>query len=403
MNPKRRLAAALAAGFFLFFHPAAHAASAQADTQSRINSTARLIAGLAPSFPEHWLLTRIPQWKEHRGAMLYSFNRVEQEQAVPLFAWRDSVFPQNCPVSETLFYPFSGPDFFNMYWLFPECSKYVLFGLEPIGTVPAVDTLQKERFVGLLLGVREAMANLFARNYFITSRMGKQMKAEELNGVVPIFMIQMALSGVEIVSIEPLVLDPIKPAPAKAPAVQDPNARPPHELKGVSIRFRRPYSHVVQELHYFSVDVSNKGIRNYPEFIKYIRDLGPTATLVKSASYLMHIDQFTRIRDLLLNMSQFLVQDDSGVPYSELVKRNWSVRVFGRYQEPIPPFERHFQPALAEQYETQNPKQLTFRFGYRRASEGDERTNVMVAVRASAIAKQSGAGDAGRTQPSERQ
>lgn len=397
MNAKHYLSIALAAVLSLAFLAAA---PAQADVNSRLNSTARLIAGLAPTHPDHAVLAYLPEWKEHSTTMHSAWARLEKEQVAPLVAWRDAVIPKECPVSETLFYPFSGPDFFNMYWLFPSCDKYVLFGLEPIGTVPAVESLGKERLGGLLSRVREAIANLLARNYFVTSYMGTQMKAEELNGVLPVFMIQMALAGVEVVNVQPLMLDPVRPAPKPA-AEQDPKSRP-HELKGVTIQFRRPGTQGVQILYYFSVDVSNKGLRNYPEFTRFIRDLGPTAGLVKSASYLMHIDQFTRIRDLLLNASQFLVQDDTGVPYSELAKRGYDVRVFGRYQEPIPPFERHFQKSLAAQYEEQKPAQLGFRFGYRRAREGDERTNIMVGVRAAAPGKAPAAAGAERAKSADR-
>ncbi len=382
MTSIRRRLALFAALFALALSPALAVAQAQPDDSARINSTARLIAGLTPTRPDHMPLAQREEWKDHGAKMQSAWVRLRAGQAAPLMEWRDAVLPKDCPVSGTLLYPFSGPDFFNVYWLFPNCDKYVLFGLEPIGRVPAVDQMSKEQFARLLLGVRDAMANLFARNYFITSRMGTQLKTEELNGVVPIILISMALAGVEIVSIEPLVLEPMKRAAPKPPVAQDPNAKPPHELKGVTIEFRLPDSQNVQTLHYFSVDVSNKGLRNYPEFSKFMRDLGPTATLVKSASYLMHIDQFTRIRDLLLDGSLYLVQDDTGVPYSELARRGWNMRVFGRYQEPIPPFERHFQQLLAEQYEIQKPKQLPFRFGYRRGTDGDERSNVMVGIRA---------------------
>ena len=366
-----------------FWLPAAAAAGVpQSDADSYVNSTARLIAGLTPTRAEQLPLGQREAWKDHGAKMQSSWVKLRAEQAAPLMQWRDAVLPKGCPVSDTLFYPFSGPDFFNVYWLFPHCAKYVLFGLEPVGQIPAVEPMSAGQFARLLAGVREAMANLFARNYFVTSRMGKQLKREELNGVVPIFMVSMALAGMEIVSIEPLKLQPVKPRTPKANTTHDPKARAPHKLEGVTVKFRRPDSPNGQTLHYFSVDVSNKGLRDYPEFSNFIRDLGPTATLVKSASYLMHIDEFTRIRDLLLNGSYYLVQDDTGVPYSELAKRGWTVRVFGRYQKPIPPFERHFQEALAEQYEIQRPAQLRFRFGYRRAGEGLERTNVMVGVRA---------------------
>jgi hypothetical protein len=57
--------------------------------------------------------------------------------------------------------------------------------------------------------------------------------------------------------------------------------------------------------------------------------------------------------------------------------------VYGRYEVPIPPFERHYQPDLAEAYDVQSPPPLSFRFGYRRSS-GDDRAHIMVAQKAPA-------------------
>lgn len=348
-----------------------------ADWQLRINSTARLIAGLAPTYPEHRALAERPEWKAHSAKLQASWAWLRKQQIAPLTDWRNGAMPRACPAGNTLLYPFSGPDFFNAYWLFPNCETYVMFGLEPIGTPPAIEKMNDVQLTRLLTDVREAMANLLARNYFITSRMDKQMQAEELNGVVPIIMISMALAGVEVLEISPMTL--VRPRQAEQASAES-GARPRRKLKGVSIVFRKPDSPVPQRLNYFSVDASNVGMARYPQFRDYLRSLAPTTTLIKSASYLLHVGEFKRMRNLLLDVSGFLVQDDTGVPYEVLVKRGWQLNVYGRYEVPIPPFERHYQPELAEAYFAGNPAPLAFRFGYRRKF-GDDRSNVMVGQR----------------------
>jgi hypothetical protein len=144
-----------------------------------------------------------------------------------------------------------------------------------------------------------------------------------------------------------------------------------------------------QRLNYFSVDASNTGIARYPQFRDYLRRLAPTTTLIKSASYLLHVSEFKRLRNVLLDVSGFLVQDDTGVPYAMLAKRGWQLTVYGRYEVPIPPFERHYQPDLAEAFVATNPQPLSFRFGYRRSSR-DDRSNVTVAQRS--LARRLGSG-----------
>lgn len=399
MEAGRRAFAVVACLLFLAGGLDRGAAAAQPQTaagkdwQLRVNSTARLIAGLAPTHPDHRALADSAEWKAHSAKLRASWAWLRDQQITPLTEWRNKAVPRNCPAGNTLLYPFSGPDFFNAYWLFPNCETYVLLGLEPIGTPPAIEKMSDEQMTRLLTDVREAMANLLARNYFITSRMDKQMQAAELNGVLPIIMISMALAGVEVVRIAPLRLAPAQDAAVPLEDAES-GAKLRRRLRGITIEFRRPGSPVPQRVNYFSMDASNAGMVRYPHFRDYVRGLAPTTTLIKSASYLLHVGEFRRMRDLILKVSGFIVQDDTGIPYSILAKRGWQVSVYGRYVVPIPPFERHYQPELAEAYGAQSPASLPFRFGYRR-SFGDDRSHIMVAQKMPARRLGSGKASAG--------
>jgi hypothetical protein len=308
---------------------------------------------------------------------------VLDRQQGALAAWRDAELPRGCPVGRTLLYAFSGPDFLNAHWLFPDCADYVLFGLEPVGELPDVGAMTRREFAQLLLDVRRAMINLFARNYFVTGTMHKQLRTEHLRGVLPVLVVSMALSGAEVLRIEPYWL---APAAGRKPGAGDsaPQARRrKHELRGVAIDFRREGSKRDQRLRFFSLDATDAALADYPEFLEHLRALAPATALLKSASYLLHGNEFTNVREVLLETSEFLVQDDTGLPYGLLLKRGWEVRLYGRYGVPITPFEYAFQPALAAAYETAKPGPLSFRFGYQ-FDGGEMRSNVMVARRRAA-------------------
>jgi hypothetical protein len=141
-------------------------------------------------------------------------------------------------------------------------------------------------------------------------------------------MISMALAGVEVLQISPMTLR------HAAKGTTDSTVRPRRKLKGVTIVFRKPGAPVPQRINYFSVDASNVGMARYPQFGDYLRGLAPTTTLIKSASYLLHVAEFKRLRNVLLDVSGFLVQDDTGVPYTMLTKRGWQLNVYGRYEVP---------------------------------------------------------------------
>ncbi len=350
----------------VFCFTAANAAQ-QAPTQpSSIDSVARLIAGLTPSNPEHVELAAGNSWQKHSTAMLKSWSKVRDGQLAAMKTWRAAELPAKCPVGNTLFYPFSGPDFLNAWTLFPDCETYVMFGLEPIGKMPDPSKMGPKEFAKLLATVRDAMANLFERNYFVTNTMRRNLRTEQLRGVVPIFTMSMVFSGVEVVGI----------GPAPFPKLTGKKSR----LDGMAIDYRVPGSGRTQRVIYYSVDISDKGLADYPEFLTYLRGLTPTTTLVKAASYLMHIKEFSKIRGVLLDTSEFLLQDDTGIPYNFLVKRGFTVQPYGIYKKPIPPFEPQYQPSLNALYQSTKAPALPFRFGYH-TSLAESRSTLLIGRR----------------------
>src|SRR5688572_28658961 len=90
--------------------------------QWKLNSAARLMAGLPPMHPGHFEFAQTAAWKEHSASMLAGWSNVRANRVSPMESFRNEAISKSCPVGKTLLYPFSGPDFFNAYWLFPECE-----------------------------------------------------------------------------------------------------------------------------------------------------------------------------------------------------------------------------------------------------------------------------------------
>lgn len=348
--------------------------------QWRFNSVARMMAGLPPLSPAHFELAETEVWKTHATAMQASWQKLKAGRVTAMASWRDAAISPTCPVGKTLLYPFSGPDFFNAWWMFPDCETFVLFGLEHLGDSPNLEAMNPKQFARLLTDVRAATSDFIDRNYFITENMARQLHTAQLRGVVPLVMISMAISGLDILRVVPLKLERASATVAVAGSGSGKGGRSLRpQLRGVSIEFRAPGSPVVRRMQYFSADVTDDGLTRYPELLAYFRSLGPTTTFLKSASYLLHNKEFNQIRETILDVSGFLVQDDSGVPYTTLAQRGWQVRLHGRYDVPIPPFERAFQAPLASAYKEQSPDVLPFTFGYQYHDARDQRSNVMVA------------------------
>ena len=344
--------------------------------EQRVGSVARLLAGLGPTLPSHFDLAASSEWREHRDIVQAGWAKVKQGRGGVMSRWRESSIGSPCLGSGTLLYPFSGPDFANAYVLFPGCRKYILFGLELPGTVPDLEGLDRAAFARLLGDVRVAVGDLVERNYFITSRMSRQLHTSQLRGVIPVLIASMALSGLEVRSVEPLELPPLS---LEDELDSSQGAKPLRRLRGIQIAFQRPDG-PVQTLQYFSIDATNHGLAPYPEFLLHLRNAKPAPMLIKSASYLLQDKQFRTIRDTLLDTSEFLVQDDTGVPYEVLKAAGWDMQLYGGYRKPIHPFHWAYQAGLDAAYKSARASDLPFSFSYHWHGG---KSNAMVARRVS--------------------
>lgn len=354
----------IAAGFLA--HTAAANVQAPASTAAPdANVVAQVLAGIEPAAgdPRIDRIVATPEWRAHREWVQARWEKV-QARLASMSRWREESLSLSDGGDRTLLYPFSGPDFLNANAMFPDHPRYVFFSLEKPGSLPAITTLNERQQARVLEDVRAALQDIFERNYFITDYMTRQLSTPYVSGTVPVMAVMMALTGHRIASIEPV--DPFLELTRE---YARPDARRPHKLlRGVRIAFARDGNAPgpVRTLEYYSLDVSDQALRWYPGFLEYVGRRQPATGLLKSASYLLHDEQFSRTREMLLARTDVVVQDDTGIPYRHLTTAGWAVRLYGVYTMPIKPLEYGKQPDLEIAFKTAGPvPPIDFPFGYR--------------------------------------
>ncbi|MDX1904291.1 MAG: hypothetical protein SFU27_09045, partial [Thermonemataceae bacterium] len=128
----------------------------------------------------------------------------------------------------------------------------------------------------------------------------------------------------------------------------------------------------IRSITYYSVNIADEGLSNRPEFKKYLESLDITVTYLKAASYLMYSVEaigknynFKDIRDVILKNSQYVVQDDSGMPLYNFPDNKWDKTFFGVYAGPISLFSNRYQTAMREAFKNKDKvKPLPFGIGY---------------------------------------
>jgi hypothetical protein len=74
------------------------------------------------------------------------------------------------------------------------------------------------------------------------------------------------------------------------------------------------------------------------------------------------------MRDYILDDTESVLQDDTGIPYIHYIKHAWQVTLYGNYAKPVKSFEsntNYYQKELLAAYQTDSTRQrIEFSFGY---------------------------------------
>jgi hypothetical protein len=318
------------------------------------NDVARFLAGMpVPENSPLAPLMRDPAWQAHAAFFEGQFSKLNLRQLQKLHAWQETYLPESLQPIPVVFYMFSGPDFLYADQFFPKAGAYVLCGKESLGPPPA--PLRIANLSGALGNLENAMKSSLSTTYFITKDMKVDLHEQNLNGVLPILYACIARADKSITNVAFGSLN--------GGGTFQEGAR--GGVLGVRIRYTDNQSGDVQTVYYFTTDISDGGIKATPGFLKFCQRLGTGASFLKSPSYLLFENGFATIRNFILDHSNLIVQDDSGIPLAYFDPNKWSLRFFGVYLGPIELFKQHYQPQLRELFQEANPPPLDFGFGYR--------------------------------------
>ena len=341
----------------------------------RANDTARLLAGMQPP-PDSPLLvlTKDRAWQEHANHFNSIFAKLKKHQLTGIQTWSRARLTSPSPV---LFYMFSGPDFLYANAFFPNASTYVMSGLEPVGPLPDMTKLSREARARGYRNIEQSLRSITSYGFFKTNDMRYNLAATGVTGTLPIIYVFLARSGKTIKDVSLIRLDENGTAQVDGGPGRDADGA--SSARGVKIEFvgddGRP-----QTLYYFSANVDNDGFKTNG-FARFCERLGTGDALVKSASYLMHRENFSDVRSFLLEHSRLILQDDSGVPVSRFDQASWQLRPFGHYSGPIALFANRYQPKLSQLFKQSNVEAIDFAIGY---SWHPKSSNLIVATRTDA-------------------
>ena len=358
--PAWRAAALLCISVAFFAAAPAHAADVTP------NDTARFLAGLPPEAGSPLEpLTKDRAYAEHAEFFDKAWARLDGGQLAKVKGWSSENLKAPMP---TLFYMFSGPDFLYANAFFPKAETYVMVGLELPGEVPDISKMPKQWVPRELSALRISLNSVLNYSFFITSEMSNHLYGRRyFTGTLPVLYAFLARSGKTIESVDFVELD-------KDGGLHPFGTEPQPQVQGRRRHAQAPVPRAMkitftgenkqkQTLYYFATDLSNKGTES-SGFLKFCEQWRRGDALIKSASYLLHGNDFSHVRDFLLARGAAIVQDDTGIPLKNYDQNEWNLQPFGNYVRPIPIFSGNYQRDLVSFFTEQHAKPIEFNIGY---------------------------------------
>jgi len=339
------------------------------------NHYARFIAGMAVPQGTLAAFQSRPAWVEYSRFLDRNWRNLNKRLLIPERRWAETGLGAAASSKSTVFYPFSGPDFANVYAFFPRARTYVLVALEPLGEIPKFAAMSDGQFNSYFQSMKNSLHDLLNINYFMTSHMEAELQETEIKGVLPVLLSMLARNNAQVLDVRyrTIGLDGrIQEFPALGTTVREFPALGTTDLdlnniQGIRIAFNAAGSEEnhPQTLYYFRLNLYNQAFDRNRYFVSFLRGLAPFTTFMKSASYVMFDTQVSTARQFVLEQSRYIVQEDSGIPLKYFEPSLWSFRFYGHYVRPISAFSQDYQEALASIYKADKTiKPLPFGFGY---------------------------------------
>jgi len=330
---------------------AAIATAAIKDPAATLRTAAILLAGQEPVAGLPPSIAQSPRWAAFAKEVTANWARYSQKIAEPMSQWALAELPG---APETVFYPFSGPDFVTVHQLFPTAQRYVMMAMQNAERPLDLANLSPE-LIDPSLGVLTSAWQHFGENgFYVTEYLEKYLYSTRANIGASTFIVSfLALQGFEIERVVPIHVAADGSLHELAPETP--------RWRSVRIQASKQGKPIVVD--YLKIDLSNPGLQASPQNLTLIGTLTKNPVLFKAASHLPQNVGFSMIANQVLENAPLIVQDETGLSYSTLIRAH-QVALFGKFVVAHHAFLSYHVDLAKAFAQRDDIKPLNFRFGY---------------------------------------
>jgi hypothetical protein len=266
----------------------------------------------------------------------------------------------------TVLYPFGGGDLVSALATYPDATELTTVSLEIAGDIRAIDKAENKRLGAELTQLRDHLGKLFLKAHSRTINLDIETRGA-IPGEVAYTMAALVIHGYEPTTLRYFSFNPDGTLKwlTEDDIAKNKNQGREGPFANAEIRFKKPGESQVRVLRHVAYDLSDASLKRAPALIKHLAAKGKVSTMTKAASHLLWDDgNFATIRDYLMNHTDWMISDTTGVPPRIAKKYGFVQDVYGAYEwpEPFGTVNNADAKAFHEMFKTATP--ITFRYGY---------------------------------------
>jgi hypothetical protein len=267
-------------------------------------------------------------------------------------------------------YPFGGGDLVSALATFPDATEITTISLEPAGDVRPIDGLAPDFLAHELAVHRSHLERLFEKAHSRTDNLEREAKTA-LPGEILFALAALVVHGDEPVSLRYFHLRPDGSLAYLTQSDIDAAKKPGDRralFANAELRFRRAGDPAapVQVLRHMSFNLDDAHLTADPSLLAYLNARVKVAAMTKAATHLLWNEHFTLIRGWLVDHTDWMVSDSTGIPPRIAGPAGFTQDTFGTFDGPSPfgDPDRADADDVRRLFASQPTRDLAFRYGY---------------------------------------
>jgi hypothetical protein len=346
--------------------------------------------GSDDAIPERFNARVIDQHCKTMADLYASYKRAWADQAQKFIA---ALRPADLP--KTVVYPFGGGDLTSALVVYPDAQEITTISLEAAGDARVIESISKQQLGEDVATIGHDVRRLY-RSAHSTTKSLQVASHSEVPGTLMFALAALAVHQMEPVSMKYFDIQPDgslkyitsgeldQRAEAWMAAKREKKSSKHYwyeqdsPFANIEIQFRprggdgksiRTYRHIVANL-------DDPHMAKDERVLVHLRAKGKVSVMTKAASFLLWFDDFSKIRDYLLQNTAWMISDASGLPPSYADPAGFEQITYGEFNGPYFIQDPHnTRGAMVKMWKKQPKRPLPFRFGY---PDQDKNNHLMI-------------------------